>query len=134
MANPQHTTKPCNAAMRAGRMHKAQQFFDAADALDTLVDDESELIDASITLCIHAGIAAADVICCARLGRHALGQDHSQAIELLRRVDIGASQRLSVLLGMKTRSGYSAVSSSSADRRRAARAARLLLTAARDLV
>lgn len=63
MAKPTVRTTTCTAAMRAGRLSKAQQFFDAADMLDALVDDESELIEASITLCVHAGIAAADVIC-----------------------------------------------------------------------
>jgi len=114
-------------------LNKAQQFFDAADMLNTVVDDESELIEASIALCIHAGIAAADVICCARLGKHALGKDHSQAIELLRSVDAEGSKRLGTLLGLKTRSGYTAVASSPADRKRAARAAEQLLAAARDL-
>jgi len=133
MASAEPRTKACTAAIRAGRLDKAQQFFDAADMLNTLVDDESELIEASITLCIHAGIAAADVICCARLGKHALGQDHSQAIELLRSVDSEASKRLAALLGLKTKSGYTAVASSPADRKRAARAAEQLLAAARDL-
>ncbi len=133
MARPEARTKACTAATRAGRLNKAQQFFDAADTLNTLVDDESELIEASITLCIHAGIAAADVICCARLGKHALGHDHAHAIELLMSVDAEASKRLVTLLGMKTKSGYTAVASAPADRKRAARAAEQLLAAARDL-
>lgn len=132
MARPEPRTATCTAAFRAGRLRKAQQFFDAADTLDTLVDDETELIEASITLCIHAGIAAADVICCTRLGRHALGQDHSQAIELLRSVDVEASKRLGTLLSLKTKAGYSAVASSPADRKRVVRAAEQLLTTARD--
>jgi hypothetical protein len=33
-------TKPCSAAVRAGRLAKARQFWDAADILHTLVDDD----------------------------------------------------------------------------------------------
>jgi dihydropteroate synthase len=130
MARRESRVQPCTAADRAGRMQKAQQIFDAADTLDTLVDDESDLIEASITLCIHAGIAAAEVICCARLGKHALGEDHAQAIELLKSVDAEAAKRLATLLGMKTKSGYSSLPPSPADRKRAVRAAAQLLTTA----
>ena len=133
MASPRLRTTTCTAVIRAGRLHKAQQFFDAADTLDSLVDDESELIEASITLCVHAGIAAADVICCARLGQHAVGEDHSQAIELLGSVDAKAAKWLRTLLGMKTKSGYTAIPSSTDDRKRAARAAQQLVALARDV-
>jgi dihydropteroate synthase len=133
MARLEQRTKSCPAATRAGRLQKAQQFFDAADMLEALVDDVSELIEASITLCIHAGIAAADVICCARLGKHALGENHAEAVEMLRSVDAAASKRLVTLLGMKTKSSYSAVASSPAERKRAMRAAEQLLAAAHEL-
>lgn len=117
--------------MRAGRRNKARQFWDAADILDTLVSDSDEdLVDAHITMCVHAGIAAADVVCCARLGVHAHGRDHNEAIALLASVDKAASRHLATLLGLKTRSGYSALKSSRADRTRAKRAARSLLDAA----
>jgi hypothetical protein len=59
-------TQPCTAAIRQGRLRKAEQFLRAAN----LVRD---VADAYSTLCVHAGIAASDVICCARLGEHAQG-------------------------------------------------------------
>jgi hypothetical protein len=130
MAKSTSRTKPCSPAVRAGRLAKARQFGEAADMIDALVSDESELADAFITLCIHAGIASADVICCARLGEHAHGQDHHDAIALVERVDKSAAKHLAVLLDMKTRSGYSPISSSSADRRRARRAAQSLIESA----
>jgi hypothetical protein len=32
---------------------------------------------------VHAGVAAADVICCIALGKHAIGEDHHEARDLL---------------------------------------------------
>jgi hypothetical protein len=60
-------------------MAKARQFSDAATLISELASDDSNLGDAYITLCVHAGIAAADVVCCSRLGVHASGQDHAAA-------------------------------------------------------
>jgi hypothetical protein len=60
-------TKHCTASARTGRMAKARQFLVAAETIATVIDDQ-EIADAFVTLCVHAGIAAADVICCARLG------------------------------------------------------------------
>jgi hypothetical protein len=86
-----------------------------------------------ITLYVHAGIAAADVICCTRLGRHARGENHDDAVRLLEQLDRKAAGSLGVLLGMKTRAGYGSDSSSKPDLLRARRAADRLLQAATDL-
>jgi hypothetical protein len=96
-------------------MAKARQFWVAVELLDALVGDEDDLCDAHITLCVHAGIGAADVICCARLG------DHNEAVTLLQSADKTVAKHLSVLLDMKKRSGYSSTKSSSTDRKRAER-------------
>lgn len=111
-------------------MAKASQFWEAAELLDALAGDEDDLCDAHITLCVHAGIGAADVVCCARLGEHASGQDHQEAVALLQSADSTLARHLSVLLEMKTRSGYSSTKSSSTDRERAQRAAQALFEAA----
>lgn len=131
MAKAGPKTKPCSATTRRGRLNKAKQFWDAAGILDDLVSDEEEdLVDAYITLCIHAGIAAADVICCARLGKHAQGQSHEEAIALLDSVDPAAARHLATLLRMKTRIGYGDMPGTTADRTKAKRAAGALITAA----
>ena len=78
-------TKRCSDTTRSGRLTKARQFLAAAELIETVSVDETEVIDAYITLCIHAGIAAADVICCARLGVQAQGDNHNEAIALVRR-------------------------------------------------
>jgi hypothetical protein len=51
-----------------------------------------EVADAYVTLCVHAGIAASDVICCSSLGRHAQGDSHEEAAVLLASADKDAAQ------------------------------------------
>ena len=118
--------KQCTPAIRRGRLVKVKQFADTAELIE--VDDG--LIDAYITLCVHAGIAAADVICCARLGQHATGQDHQGAVTLLQKADPTLAKELSALLGMKTAAGYSDVPASRAKRKQARRAMARLVDAA----
>jgi hypothetical protein len=82
-------------------------------------------------LLIHAGIAAADVICCARLGVHAQADGHHEATALLKSADMTAARNLDVLLKMKTRIGYGHTPASPEDHKRAQRAADALVKAAR---
>jgi len=49
-------------------MAKAKQLVEAAETVEALADDANDVADAYVTLCVHAGIAAADVICCTRFG------------------------------------------------------------------
>lgn len=53
-------TRPCDDATRIGRVRKAEQFLDAAEVVRDFADDEAEVGDAFVTLCVHAGIASAD--------------------------------------------------------------------------
>lgn len=108
--------------VRAGRLAKAKQFLQVADDARELAHDD-EVADAAVTLYIHAGIAAADAICAATVGKHARGENHQQAIRLLETVDREASRQLKTLLGMKTRAGYGHDPVSGQDLLRAARAA-----------
>lgn len=122
-------TRRCTDADRRGRLAKARQFLEAAELVETLADEE-DLLDALVTLCVHAGIAAADVLCCARLGEYATGQNHTEAVNLLARVDRASARDLSKLLGMKTRAGYSSTPVSAANARSAVRSATRLVAAA----
>lgn len=122
-------TKRCTKSTQAGRLAKAAQFHLAAETLAMTIDDQ-DIADAYVTLCVHAGIAAADAICCARLGEHAHGDDHQGAVALLQKADRAAAKHLKVLLDLKTRSGYSAIATSTTDQKRAGRAAAALLGAA----
>jgi hypothetical protein len=128
-------TRPCDAAVIRGRLRKAEQFWEAAEITREFADDEAEVGDAFVTLCVHAGVAASDVICCIALGEHASGDDHTEALALIAKVRPGGSElakALGVLLGMKTRAGYSARPVSAVDRKRAQRQAERLLRGARD--
>lgn len=125
----------CTSATRRGRMRKAEQFLLAAEIIAEVLDqqDDPDVSDAYVTLCVHAGIAASDVACCKRLGVHSKGQDHAAAIGLLGQVDRKASQQLGVLLDMKEKSGYSARPVSGTDCKKAGRAATSLVELARNL-
>lgn len=96
-----------------------------------LSDGHEDIADAYVTLCIHAGIAASDVVCCARLAEHPQGVNHAEAIALLRTADKEASKHLSTLLGFKTKSGYSHMPITADELKRAARAAGALVEEAR---
>ncbi|HVB04806.1 MAG TPA: hypothetical protein VNF07_00950 [Acidimicrobiales bacterium] len=105
----------------------------AAEVIDNFLDDD-DLTDAYVTLLIHAGIAAADVICCVRLGEHAMGERHVEAAQLLAAVDKGLADDLATLLGLKIKSGYSHNPVSADDVRRVQRAAKRLVETARATV
>jgi hypothetical protein len=120
--------KPCSAHVRSGRLAKAKQFLAAAELIEDSLS--GEVADAYVTMCVHAGIAAADVICCARLGRYALGDSHVEAVALLTKANAAAAKRLEVLLGVKSKAGYTHLPSSTTDATRAGRAAKDLVAAA----
>lgn len=123
-------TVECTPAIRSGRRAKARQFLDEAEKILELADDPADVADAYVTLLVHAGIAAADVICCAELGIHAQGESHNDAIALLAKANGRHAKDLRTLLAMKTKAGYSEIPVSSPERTRATRAAVRLVDAA----
>jgi len=124
-------TVRADAEIRRGRLAKAEQFAAAAIVVQDLADESEAVGDAFVTLCVHAGIASADVICATRLGEHARGEHHDEAVALLASVDKPASAHLRALLGMKTLAGYNHAPVSADRARRAGRAMAALLEAAR---
>ncbi len=130
MPRPGGRTTPCTRATIEGRLLKSAEFWRAAELIDEYVEDQ-RIGAAYVTLCIHACIAAADVICCLRLGEHAHGENHAEAVALLRRVDASSADDLSLLLSAKTRVAYSATPTSPADVKRCGRAAGRLVDSAR---
>lgn len=129
MARSTGRTRPCTKATTDGRRAKAIEFWEAACDLDAL--HPTDKADACIQLCILAGIAAADVICCVHLGEHADDQAHNTALVLLRKIDAKLAGHLSILLRQKTASGYRERSSSPANRLLAKRSAEALVEAAK---
>lgn len=126
-------TIPADENVRRGRLAKAEQFSDAAATVHELADEAQDVADAYVTLCVHAGIAAADAICAARLGEHSQGESHDEAVALLASVDKPASRHLQTLLGMKTLAGYSHQPVSAQRAVRAGRAMDALLTTAHSV-
>ncbi len=126
--------RECEDGTAAGRLRKAEQFRAAAETIRDLADDEADVGDAFVTLCIHAGIAASDAICCEALGHHVQGDDHNQAIAELSKVrpdgkELGADLR--ALLQMKSRAEYGPTPVSAEQRKRALRRSERLVDAAR---
>jgi hypothetical protein len=123
-------TRPCGADIRRGRLRKAEQFADAANLIHEYVDTDDDDADAYVTLCVHAGIAASDVICCAVSAsmRRGESQRGNRAPE---RVETDAAKHLSVLLGLKTKSGYSHMPATRDEVKRAGRAAEALIETGR---
>jgi hypothetical protein len=118
-------TRDCPENVRRGRMNKAQQFFDQG------VLTEDDLPDAAVSSYVLAGVAAADVICCSRLGEHAQGEDHREAVALLEKADASVAKHLGTLLQLKTKVAYTHQSPSADERKKAKRAVEALLDAAR---
>lgn len=127
----------CTAAVTRGRLVRARTFLEAADLVAGLVegddDAEAELAASLVTLWVHAGIAAADVICCLRLGRHHSGEDHQAAVKLLRAADKGQETSLERLLHLKTPASYGHRLVSAKDCLRARRAAEALVRRAEEI-
>lgn len=122
----------CTPATFSGRRRKAIQFSDAFTTVIEFADQPGDVADACVTLAVHAGIAAADVLCCTHLGYHASGESHGEAIRLLEQVDKPLSAHLSTLLKLKQRAGYSHDAVTQDDLTRAKRAMNALVDAARQ--
>ena len=96
-------------------------------------EDAADVGDAYMTLCVHAGIAASDTICAHRLGVYSSGDNHNEAVTLLRRVQPDGPELggpLAAGLGLKTKAGYTHRPVSSNDRVLAGRRARALVDVA----
>jgi len=104
------TTAPGDESFRRGRLAKATEFLEAAEALRALGGDAgvftagSQFANAFVTQCVLSGIAAADGICVARTG-----------------------------MAVKTKAEYNARSVSDSDIVRAGEAAEALEVAARSV-
>jgi hypothetical protein len=124
-------TKQCSVSIARGRLSKANQFITAAETIRDIADEDDEVADAYVTLCVHAGIAASDVICCRSLGKHAQGESHDDATTLLASADKDAAKHLGTLLRLKTKAGYGHTSATKDEVKKAARAADALIEKAR---
>ncbi len=118
-------TRKSSEAFVVGRLSKATEFHDAA----TLIEDDAP--NAAVDLYVDAGIAAADVMCCRKLGEYSASENHNEAIALLEKAQPDVANYLRALLNMKSKVAYTHQSVSSDDRKKAGRAASKLVEAAR---
>jgi hypothetical protein len=125
-------TVECGPGHAEGRRRRMEVFVDAVDTLLLLEStDDPDVADAIVSLRVTAGIAAADVICCARLGRRARGANHRDAVGLLGSVDKALANHLRRLLQLKPKAQYGALAVSGHELRTSARAVETLVEAAR---
>ena len=120
-------TRECSEHIRAGRLNKATEFHQAA----VLVEDVAP--NAAVHLFVDAGIAAADVICCSRLGVYAAGENHAEAVALLEKAEPVQAKYLRALLNLKSKVAYTHQSVTRDERKKAGRAAENLVEAARRI-
>ena len=79
------------------------------EAAGLVADYAEEAGDAYVTLLVHAGIAAADVVCCEELRKHAQGENHAEAVGLLAGVKGDGAELAKApgtLVASKSRAGY----------------------------
>jgi len=101
------------------RLADAKQFLEAAEILESP--------DVVATNAIHAAIAAADVLTCLQLGERSNSGNHSDAVNLLRRVDANLALTLKRALDRKNQASYESTDISSIDAARCLRWAKQLL-------
>ncbi len=133
MTRPKGRTASCSKDDARSRFKRAESFMVVADlVLGERVetpdqDDGINLSGVAAVLAVLAGIAAADAACCHRLGVRVRGQDHAQAVELVKQVvphGDDVARDLDRLLGLKDNARYGILGVSDGDARRAVEWAR----------
>lgn len=125
----QARTRPVNAAQVRAYVGKAEEYLSAAAA-----ELDADRPIAATSLAIHAGINAADAVTGVRLGVRAAGQDHDEAIRVLRTAGsdgLAVAKELARLLPMKTRAEYEPDDVPKSDAARAVERARRIVETAR---
>lgn len=129
-------TAPCGRREAQARLVAARAFVSAAELVHTEPDDPVlPLRGVAAANAVLAGVAAADVICCVRLGEMFRGEDHAQAIDLLARaLPEGARVKsdLQRLLGIKDKVHYQAIIVTPTEAVAAIRQAKRVLLAAEE--
>ena len=121
-------TRPSTPSYISARRLDAAEFMRAARQLDN--DDYQP--DVVVTLAVHAAIAAADVICSVRLGKHSADGNHDAAVALFREHDAKLASDLDTVLRRKQRAGYSDNDLTDADTTAVLRSTERLLEAAQN--
>jgi len=101
-------TQPCDRTHARTRLDHAEKSLEVAE----LAAAEKEIPasrSVAAALAVLSGIACADAACCAALGRRSRGEDHREAVALLRQIVPGgdrAATALTELLDLKDTAQY----------------------------
>lgn len=128
MTSGRNSERECAASDAAARLTDARSFLDAALLF---VEDSTDVAGSNAVL---AGIAAADAVCCALLGRRSASGDHAAAVELLAQADSEAANRLRRLLRIRTKAQYSERNLTAGEVKTALRQAEVLVNVAEAAV
>lgn len=79
---PGGSSAPCGRGEARFRLDEAREYLALAESA-AVTQRGPAWTNAAVGNAVLAGIAAADAICCARLGRRSRGQDHRQARSIL---------------------------------------------------
>ena len=120
----------CGRAQALSRTDVAERYLTLAEL--AAEDDSSASRNVAVGNAVLAGIAASDALCCLRLGRRSRGQDHREAVDLLRQVDRTSARDLAKLLMLKDTAHYGDRLINDENRTAALRAARRLVEGARE--
>ncbi|MGH8893486.1 MAG: hypothetical protein ACRDWY_09300 [Actinomycetes bacterium] len=99
MATRRGKETPCTGREARNRVATATAYQELAKLRPG--DSTGAARNAAAGNAVLAGIAAADAICCLRLGGRSASTDHSDAVALLARVDTALSRHLATLVGNK---------------------------------
>jgi hypothetical protein len=129
-------TATCGPREAEARLVAARAFVSVAELVHAEPDDPVlPLRGVAAAVAVLGGIAAADAICCIRLGRMSRGEDHQQALDLLetarpegRRV----KNDLQRLLSIKDKVHYQAIVVTPKEADAAVRQAKRVLSAAEE--
>lgn len=129
-------TAACGRPQAQTRLTAARAFVSVAELVFAEPDDPVlPLRGVAAAVAVLGGIAAADAICCVRLGRMARDADHAAAVALLARAGpegARVTNDLERLLGIKDKVQYQAIIVTSSETEAAIRQARRILQAAED--
>lgn len=104
MATKRGKSSVCGRKSAQDRLDVAREYQELAHSKSNL--ETGAVRNAMAGNAILAGIAAADAICCIRLGERSTSSDHSDAVLLLAKVNSELAQKLSTLIGSKPTSHY----------------------------
>lgn len=125
-------TVPITRAACAERLADAEHFLLQAQETVQKQGNAKAVGRVAVSSFVLAGIAAGDVICGVSLGERASGSNHSDGVDLLKKVNDGATHRrhLQTLIGFKTKAQYAAATIGPPAILQAERAATALVQAA----